>query len=109
MGLIITSTEQTTLKVKGFNGTIDSCYLRLRGFFQQDGRSMEIQCDSYHSKANFTNGESLPIQFQSEGAHQELPVIQCTIAIDEIQGVETCHKYAKQAFEELGYTVTIDL
>lgn len=110
MGLIITATEKTTLKVKGFNGVIESAYLRLRAYLQQDGRTMEIQCDSYHAKENYSKGENLPIQFQmkdKEGniGHHELPVITCQVAVDELQSVETAHKYTKLAFEELGYTV----
>lgn len=111
MGLLITATENKTLKVKGLNGTVESCYLRLRGFFLQDGKTMEVQCDSYHSKSNFTKNDPLPILFQAENEenviHCELPIIGCTVANDEFQSVFTCHKYAKQAFEKLGYTVEI--
>lgn len=114
MGLIVTATEQKTIKVKGLNINLESCYVRLRGFFLPNGKDMEIQCDSYHSKENYSSNEMIPIQFQStneEGQtiHDILNLVKCTVATDEVQSVVTCHKYAKLAFEQLGYTVVSEV
>jgi hypothetical protein len=104
MALIIKSTEQKQLNVRNSSINLTSIYGRLAFVGGADGRSLEIGIDTYESKEKFVqNTESMLLTDFPQGS------IRATIEVDEVQSIETAHKYGKIAVEQLGYECEIDM
>lgn len=99
MGLII----KGNIKIQGTEIELPEVYGRLEFAGRADGKTLEIAVATYASKTAFTSGASvLSTNVQQGNMNVELKE-------GEMQSVDTAHEYAKQAFEQLGYTVEIDM
>ena len=103
MGLIINATEEKTITIKGTEITVPNVYGRIEFAGRADGKTLEIAISTYASKEAFENHASALSTDVPQGN------INAELQVGEIQGLETAHEYAKKAFEQLGYTVTIQL
>ena len=99
MGLII----EGKIKITGTEIEMPSVYGRIEFAGRADGKTLEIAVATYASKAAFDSGASiLSTNVQQGNFNVELKE-------GEMQSIDTAHEYAKQAFEQLGYTVIIDM
>jgi predicted ATPase len=102
MALIIKETEDKKIHIAGTELQLPNVYARLEFVARANGLSLEIAVSTYTSKTTFE--EEKPV-------FTDLPsgYINATIELTEEQSLETAHKYAKLAYEQLGYEVIIDL
>lgn len=102
MALLIKGTVEKPIIIKGTNVTIPSIYDRLAYVAKPDGITMEI-ANYYFADANFYQ--------QGIQINTDLPTENLIVTIDigkkEQQSLEAAEKYAKIAFESLGYEVEI--
>ena len=99
MGLII----KGQITIQGTEIELPEVYGRLEFAGRSDGKTLEIAVATYASKSAFTSGASIiSTNVQQGNMNVELKA-------GEMQSIETAHQYAQQAFEQLGYTVEIDM
>ena len=103
MGLLINSTEEKKITITGTEIEVPSVYGRIEFAGRADGKTLEISIATYASKEAFESGVSALSTDVPQGN------INVEIQPTEIQGLETAHEYSKQAFEQLGYSVTIEI
>jgi hypothetical protein len=103
MGLIITSTEEKKIIIIGTEIEVPSVYGRIEFAGRADGKTLEISVSTYASKEAFTSSASALSTNVPQGN------INVEIKPTEIQSIDTAHEYAKLAYEQMGYQVTIDL
>lgn len=103
MGLIINATEEKNITITGTDIEVPSVYGRIEFAGRADGKTLEIAIATYASKQAFEGGASALSTDVPQGN------INAELQVGEIQGLDTAHQYAKQAFEQLGYSVTIEL
>jgi hypothetical protein len=103
MGLIINATEEKSITIVGTEITLESVYGRIEFAGRADGKTLEIAIATYASKEAFESGAS--------ALSTDVPQGNFTVEIlpTEIQSIDTAHEYGKQAFEQMGYEVVIDL
>lgn len=103
MGLLINSTKEKSILITGTEINLPSVYGRLEFAARANGITLEIAVATYASKSAFEAG--------SGQIFTDVPQGSFTVELQEgeIQGLDTAHIYAKLAFEEMGYDVTIDL
>jgi hypothetical protein len=103
MGLIIKSTENQPIVIKGTNIEVPNVYGRLEFAGRADGKTLEIAIMTYASKE----------AFKESASQLSTNVPQGSFAVElqegESQSVETSHIYSKQVLEQQGYDVEIDL
>jgi hypothetical protein len=99
MGLIISG----KITITGTEIDVPSVYGRIEFAGRADGKTLEVVVATYASKEAFTSGASVLSTNVQQGSFN------VEILPTEIQSVDTAHKYGKQAFEQMGYEVTIDL
>ena len=103
MGLIINATKEKSITIVGTDITLKSVYGRIEFAGRADGKTLEVAVATYASKEAFTSGASvLSTNVQQGSFNTELRE-------GELQSIDTAHEYSKQAFEQLGYTVEIDM
>lgn len=102
MALIIKTTETKTIEVPGLDLTLDELYVRLEFAGRADGKTMEIAPTSYKNKEKY---------LANDPCQTNVPINNLRVELErnEMQSLETAHKYAKIAYEQLGYEVTIDI
>jgi hypothetical protein len=103
MALIITSTTNNPIHIKGTAIELASVYNRLEFACRPNGTSMEIAFYTYADRAAYLAGDSLPT---------DLPIGNLTKDIDpetQTQDLDAAHVLAKDWYESLGYVVSIDL
>jgi len=103
MGLIINATEENSIKIVGTDITLKSVYGRIEFAGRADGKTLEIAVSTYASKAAFESNASVLSTNVQQGSFT------VEILPTELQSIDTAHEYGKQAFEQLGYIVEIDL
>ena len=103
MGLIINATEEKSITIVGTEITLESVYGRIEFAARADGKTLEIAIATYASKEAFTSAASALSTDVPQGNFN------VEILPTEIQSIDTAHEYGKQAFEQMGYEVTIDL
>jgi len=102
MALIITSTTNNQIHVRGTAIELASVYNRLEFGCRPNGTTMEIAFYTYADHAGYIAGNSLPT---------DLPTGNLTVEIDlatQTQDLAAAHELAKAHFETLGYIVSID-
>jgi hypothetical protein len=102
MALILSNTE-TPITISGTTTELPTVYTRLEFGCRPNGTTMEIAFSTYEDAAMFQSGSMI---------HTNVPLANYTGDIDpltQIQSVESAHALAKTHFEDLGYTVTVDL
>jgi hypothetical protein len=103
MGLIIKSTEDKKITIQGTTIELNEVYGRIEFAGRADGKTLEVAVATYASKQAFKESAS---QLSTNVPQGSFTV---ELKEGEVQSVETAHEYAKQAFEQLGFDVEIDL
>jgi hypothetical protein len=103
MGLQINSTKDKTILITGTEIALPLVYGRLEFAARANGTTLEIAVGTYASKAAFESG--------SGQIFTDVPQGSFTVELQtgEIQGLDTAHLYAKAAYEQMGYDVTIEM
>ena len=99
MGLIISG----KITITGTEIEVPSVYGRIEFAARADGKTLEVAVATYASKEAFTSGASVLSTNVQQGSFN------AEILPTELQSIDTAHEYGKQAFEQLGYTVEIDM
>jgi predicted ATPase len=102
MALIIKATEDKKINIAGTDLEISEVYGRLEFVGRANGLSLEIAVATFTSKVTFEQGKPVFTDLPSGN-------VNATIEVTEEQSLDTAHKYAKLAYEQLGYEVVIDL
>lgn len=103
MGLIINGTQDVKILIQGTDIEVPSIYGRLEFAGRFDGKKLDIGVSTYASKDAYNTGANILSTNAPQGS------ISVELTEGQIQGLETAHEYAKQAYEQQGYIVTIDL
>lgn len=99
MGLIISG----KITITGTEIDVPNVYGRIEFAGRADGKILEVAVATYASKLAFESGASALSTNVQQGTFN------AEILPTELQSIDTAHEYAKQAFEQLGYTVEIDM
>ena len=99
MGLIISG----KITITGTEIDVPNVYGRIEFAGRADGKTLEVAVATYASKEAFTSGASVLSTNVQQGSFN------AEILPTELQSIDTAHEYGKQAFEQLGYTVEIDM
>ena len=102
MSLTIKSTEEKSIKIAGTEFTLESVYGRLEFAARANGLTLEIATATYVSKETYEEGKLLFTDIPSGN-------INASLELGEEQSLDTAHKYAKLAYEQLGYEVIINI
>ena len=102
MSITIKSTEQKTIMISGTEISLNEVYGRLEFVGRANGLTLEIATGTYVSRTTYEEGKLL---------FTDIPAgnINASLEIDEEQSLETAHKYAKLAYEQLGYEVIVNI
>lgn len=103
MGLIISSSEEQKITILGTEIELPEIYGRIEFAGRMDGKTLEISVSNYASKQAYKTGANIISTNVQSGSFK------VEIEDDEIQSMETSHKYAKQLFESIGFDVEINL
>ena len=99
MGLIISG----KITITGTEIEVPNVYGRIEFAGRADGKTLEVAVATYASKSAFESGASALSTNVQQGSFN------AEILPTELQSIDTAHEYSKQAFEQLGYTVKIDM
>lgn len=99
MGLIISG----KITITGTEIVVPNVYGRIEFAGRADGKTLEVAVATYASKLAFESGASILSTTVQQGTFN------AEILPTELQSIDTAHEYGKQAFEQLGYTVEIDM
>ena len=103
MGLIIKAKEENKITITGTEIEVPSVYARIEFAGRADGKTLEIAVATYASKSAFeSKASALSTNVQQGSFTVELKK-------GELQSIETSLEYGKQAYEQLGYEVEINL
>ena len=102
MALIIKSNEKKKIMIAGTSIELADIYMRIEFVGRSNGKTIEIAGATYVSKATYETSQPIFTDIQAGN-------VVANIAEGQEQSLITAHEYAKQAYEELGYTVDIDL
>lgn len=102
MGLIINATEQKKIVITGTDIELPSVYGRLRFVGDFSGKDIQAEVMTFANISTFNEGKML---------YTDVPIGSFTQPLEEgeVQSLDTAHKYAKIAYEQMGYEVVIDL
>jgi hypothetical protein len=102
MSILIKSTETKEILIAGTEFKLSEVYGRLEFAARANGETLEISVGTYVSGDTYAQGMLL---------YTDIPAgnINATLEPIEVQSIETAHKYAKIAYENLGYEVIINL
>lgn len=102
MSILIKSTETKEILIAGTEFKLSEVYGRLEFAARANGETLEISVGTYVSGDTYAQGMLL---------YTDIPAgnINATLEPGELQSIETAHKYAKIAYENLGYEVIINL
>ena len=102
MAILIKATEDKKITISGTGIELPEIYGRIR--FLGDFSGTTIQGEV----ATFANAETFA---ESKMLYTDVPVgaYQSELESGETQSLETAHKYAKIAYEQMGYEVIIDI
>lgn len=98
MGLIISG----KITITGTEIVVPNVYGRIEFAGRADGKTLEVAVATYASKLAFESGASILSTTVQQGTFN------ATLNEGELQSIETAHEYGKLAFEQEGYSVTID-
>ena len=99
MGLII----KKNITITGTSIEIPEVYGRIEYACRADGKRLDVNLSTYASKDAFKTGASI--------ISTSVPMGNFSVELleNEIQSGETAHEYTKQALEQQGFEVNIDL
>ena len=102
MAILIKATEEKKILISGTEIELLEVYGRIRFLGDFSGTSIEGEVATFASKATFEEGKML---------YTDVPIgsYKSDLEPTETQSLETAHKYAKLAYEQMGYEVIIDM
>lgn len=102
MALLIKSTADKKITISGTGIELPEIYGRIRFLGDFNGKSIQGEVATFANAATFAEGKML---------YTDVPVgaYQSELEAGEVQSLETAHKYAKLAYEQMGYEVVIDI
>mgnify|MGYP000385917421 FL=1 len=102
MALIIKATKDKKITISGTTIELQQVYGRIRFLGDYSGTTIQAEVSTFANYQTFTEGKIL---------YTDVPIgnYQSELAQDEVQSLETAHKYGKLAYEQQGYEVVIDL
>lgn len=102
MAIIIKSTESKKIIISGTDIEVPQVYGRIRFLGDYNGNTIQGEVMTFANSSTFAEGKIM---------YTDVPIgnYQSELETNEEQSLNTAHKYAKQAYEEMGYEVVIDL
>ena len=102
MALIIKAKQDKTITISGTSIELTEVYGRIRFLGDFSGTSIEGEVATFANKDTFLEGKML---------YTDVPIgsYKSELEAGEAQSLDTAHKYAKLAYEQMGYEVIIDL
>jgi predicted ATPase len=102
MAILIKATEEKKILISGTEIELLEVYGRIRFLGDFSGTSIEGEVATFANKATFEEGKML---------YTDVPIgsYKSDLEPTETQSLETAHKYAKLAYEQMGYEVIIDM
>jgi hypothetical protein len=102
MAILIKATEEKKITISGTGIELPEVYGRIRFLGDFNGKSIQGEVATFANMATFEEGKMLYTDVPT-GAYQ------ADLEAGEVQSLETAHKYAKLAYEQMGYEVIIDM
>lgn len=102
MSITIKATQEKSILISGTEIHLTEVYGRLEFVGRASGLTLEIATSTFVNKTTYEEGKLLFTDIPSGN-------INASLEIDEEQSLETAHKYAKIAYEQLGYEVLINI
>ena len=101
MAIIIKELGEKIITITGTELTLPEVYGRIRFVGDYSGTKIQGEVMTFASKASFDEGKNI---------YTDVPIgsYEAELEPEEVQSLETAHKYAKIAYENMGYEVTID-
>lgn len=103
MGLQIKASKNKTITITGTEITLPLVYGRIEFAARANGTTLEIAIGTYASKSAYESGAGQMFTDVPQGN------LNVELQPGEIQGLDTAHTYAKEAFEQMGYDVIIEM
>ena len=102
MAILIKATEEKKIIISGTSIELTEVYGRIRFLGDYSGTSIEGEVATFANMATFEEGKML---------YTDVPIgsYKSDLEAGETQSLETAHKYAKLAYEQMGYEVIIDM
>jgi len=102
MSITIKATQEKSILISGTEIPLTEVYGRLEFVGRASGTTLEIATSTFVSRNTYEEGKLL---------FTDIPAgnINASLEIDEEQSLETAHKYAKLAYEQLGYEVIVNI
>ena len=102
MAILIKATEEKKITISGTGIELPEVYGRIRFVGDFAGNTIQGEVATFVSAATFAEGKMI---------YTDVPIgnYQANLDVGEIQSLDTAHKYAKIAYEQMGYEVVIDL
>jgi hypothetical protein len=102
MAILIKATEEKKITISGTEIELLEVYGRIRFLGDFSGTSIEGEVATFANKDTFLEGKML---------YTDVPIgsYKSDLEAGETQSLETAHKYAKIAYEQMGYEVIIDM
>jgi hypothetical protein len=103
MSLTIKKTTEKNILIRGTEFELNEVYGRLQFVSRENGLTLEIAVGIYLNQDAYLQHKFLLTDIPSH-----LEYLNVNLGEDEKQSLETAHKYAKLAYEQLGYEVIIN-
>jgi hypothetical protein len=102
MAILIKATEEKKITISGTGIELLEVYGRIRFLGDFNGTTIQGEVATFANKETFLEGKML---------YTDVPVgsYQSELEAGEVQSLDTAHKYAKLAYEQMGYEVIIDM
>jgi predicted ATPase len=102
MAILIKATEDKKITISGTGIELSEVYGRIRFLGDYSGTTIQGEVSTFANKETFAEGKIL---------YTDVPIgsYQSELEAGEVQSLETAHKYAKLAYEQMGYEVVIDM
>jgi hypothetical protein len=102
MAILIKATEEKKITISGTGIELPEVYGRIRFLGDFNGKTIQGEVATFANKETFLEGKML---------YTDVPVgsYQSELEAGEVQSLDTAHKYAKIAYEQMGYEVIIDM
>jgi hypothetical protein len=102
MAILIRATEEKKITISGTDIELTQVYGRIRFLGDFPGTTIEGEVATFANKNTFLEGKML---------YTDVPIgsYKSELEAGEEQSLDTAHKYAKLAYEQMGYEVIIDM
>jgi len=102
MAILIKATEEKKITISGTGIELAEVYARIRFVGDFPGNTIQGEVATFVNAETFAEGKMI---------YTDVPIgsYQANLEEGEVQSLETAHKYAQIAYQDMGYNVTIDL